>query len=59
MVALETEDDGVSAECLLAADDEGVTAIEDGATCEKVKPLDDCGIMLLCDGIGGLESLSR
>ena len=58
-VALETEDEGVSADSLFIADDDGVTAIEDGAPCEKVKPLDDCGIMLLCDGIGGLESLSR
>ena len=31
VVALETDDEGVSAECLLEADD-GVTAMEDGAT---------------------------
>ena len=59
MVALETEEEGVSAECLLTEDDDGVPAIEDGATCENVKPLDDCGIILLCDGIGGFVSLSR
>ena len=32
VVALETDDEGVSAECLLEADDDGVTAMEDGAT---------------------------
>ena len=39
-------------------DDEDVGAIED-ATGEKVKPLDDCGILVFCDGIKGLPSLSR
>jgi hypothetical protein len=58
VVALDTEDDGVSARYLLVLDDEDVGAIED-ATGEKVRPLDDCGILVFCDGIKGLPSLSR
>lgn len=58
MVALDTEDVGVSARYLLVLDDEDVGAIED-ATGEKVKPLDDCGILVFCDGIKSRPSLSR